>query len=169
MNVRETVSIIARAAREGVTLTAKADGKLGWKASPQPSDELLAVLAEHKADILALLPPPPRAPGPSLAIGPAKAIAARLRAHGFHPYLDGDALGVADTTGRKRGFSWIMPAAEVFKTIVAGLADDPNLLDLKTTAPAPAPESSEADLPDLYEPEPFEPEPSRFDDEEEMK
>ena len=51
-----------------------------------------------------------------------------------------------------------MPAAEVFKTIVAGLADDPNLLDLNM--PAPAPESSELDLSDLYEPEPFEPEPS---------
>ena len=106
------------------------------------------------------MPPPHRAPGPSLAIGPAKAIAARLRAHGFRAYLDGDALGIADTTGKNRGFSWIMPAAEVFKTIVAGLADDPDLLDLKTTATAPAPESSEPDLPDLYEPEPFEPEPS---------
>ena len=161
MNVRETVSIIVRARRQGVELFAKADRKLGWKASPRPSGELLAALAEHKADILALLPPPQRAPGPSLAIGPAKAIAARLRAHGFRVYLDGDALGIADTTGRNRGFSWIAPPAEVFKTIVAGLADDPDLLDLKTTATAPAPESSEPDSGlDLYEPAAFEPEPT---------
>ena len=31
MSAHEAVSIIVRARREGVTLFAKADGKLGWK------------------------------------------------------------------------------------------------------------------------------------------
>lgn len=61
MSARETISIIVRARREGVTLFAKADGKLGLKADRPPSDELLAILKEHKADILALLVPPVRA------------------------------------------------------------------------------------------------------------
>ena len=130
MSWRETLQIIVRARHEGVKLFARADGKLGWKASPQPSDELLAILKEHKADILALLPPPPR---PSFAIGPAKAIAARLRALGFRPYLnDQGALLIADAyaTGKKRrDVSERLPIAEVFDTLVAGLADDPGLLD----------------------------------------
>ena len=117
---------------------AKADGKLGWKASPQPSDELLAILTEHKADILALLPPPPR-PGPSLAIGPAKAIIARLRRHGFRPYLDCGLLLIADvkTVGkRKRDLSQYMPIDKVFDVIVAELVDDPRLLDPMTEDPS---------------------------------
>ena len=60
MSARDTLRIIVRARREGVTLFAKADGKLGLKADRPPSDELLAVLKEHKADILALLVPPAR-------------------------------------------------------------------------------------------------------------
>ena len=118
-----------RARRQGVELFARPDGRLGWKASPRPSDELLAVLAQHKADILALLPPPRRAPDPSLAIGPAKAIVARLRLLRFRAYLDGHALGIADTTGRGRDVSRFIPANELFRTLVAGLDADPALLD----------------------------------------
>jgi hypothetical protein len=38
MSWRETASIVIRARREGVTLSAKADDKLGWKADRPPSD-----------------------------------------------------------------------------------------------------------------------------------
>ena len=65
MSAREALQIIVRARREGVVLFSKADGKLGLKADRPPSDELLAVLKEHKADILALLVPPVRTILPS--------------------------------------------------------------------------------------------------------
>ena len=37
MSWRETAALIVRARREGVTLTAKADGKLGLKADRRPA------------------------------------------------------------------------------------------------------------------------------------
>jgi hypothetical protein len=92
---------------------------------------LLAVLKEHREEILALLPLPPLRP--SLAIGPAKATGARLRLLGFRPYLnDRGSLLIADvitTRKRKRDVSERLPIGEVFNTLVAGLADDPGLLD----------------------------------------
>ena len=129
MNSIEPATIIIRARRQGVELFARADGRLGWKASPRPSDELLTVLAQHKAGILALLPPPHPASGASPAIGLAKAIVARLRLLRFRAYLDGHALGIADTTGRRRDVSRFIPANELFRTLVAGLDADPALLD----------------------------------------
>ena len=89
------------------------------------------MLAQHKADILALLPPPHPASGLSRAIGLAKAIVARLRLLRFRAYLDGHALGIADTTGLGRDVSKFIPANELFRTLVAGLVADPALLDLE--------------------------------------
>jgi DNA (cytosine-5)-methyltransferase 1 len=126
MSAHEVVSIIVQARREGVTLFAKADGKLGWKGAQRPSDLLLAVLKEHREEILALLPLPASA---SFTIGPAKATVTRLQALGFRAYLDHGALLIADATGRRRDVSRYMPIAEVFDDLVAGLAAEPKLLD----------------------------------------
>ena len=126
MSAHEAVSIIVRARREGVTLFAKADGKLGWKGAQRPSDELLAVLKEHREEILALLPLPASA---SFAIGPAKATVTRLQALGFRAYLDHGALLIADATGRRRDVSRYLPIKEVFDRLNAGLDEDPGLLD----------------------------------------
>jgi hypothetical protein len=95
--VSETVRLIVQAHRAGVTLTARADGKLGWKAAQRPPDALIAVLERHKADILALLPPP--------RSELAKLMIWRLRSLGFRPYLnDKGVLLIADAhaTGKKR-------------------------------------------------------------------
>ena len=125
MSWRETAALIACARREGVVLFAKVDGKLGLKGDRPPSGELLAALKEHKADILALLPQPPCG---SPANERAKRMTARLRSLGFRPRLDAE--GDAYATGKKhRDVSQRLPIAEVFDTLVAGLADDPNLLD----------------------------------------
>jgi hypothetical protein len=123
--VRETLRLIVRARREGVVLFARADGKLGLKADRPPSDELLVIQKEYKADILALLPPP--------RVERAKLMLWQLRALGFRPYLnDKGVLLIADAhaTGKKRrDVSQYLPIAEVFDTIVAGLVDDSGLLD----------------------------------------
>jgi hypothetical protein len=123
--VREALRLIVRARREGVVLFARADGKLVSKADRPPSDELLVILKEHKADILALLPPP--------GVERAKLVLCQLRALGFRPYLnDKGVLLIADAhaTGKKRrDVSQYLPIAEVFDTIVAGLVDDSGLLD----------------------------------------
>jgi hypothetical protein len=126
MSAYEAVSIIVRARRERVTLFAKADGKLGWKGAQRPSDVLLAVLKEHREEILALLPLPASA---SFAIGPAKATVARLRALGFRAYLDHGALLIADATGRRRDVSQYLPIKKVFDDLNAGFDEDPGLLD----------------------------------------
>lgn len=140
MNRREPVSIIIRARREGVVLSARADGKLGWKANRTPSDELLIVLKLHREEILALIRPPSRI---STAVGPARLMLWRVRALGFEAVLDGaGTLLISDATGRRRDVSRRLPIAEVFDTIVAGLADDPDLLDLDAT-------TAEPDLSDL--------------------
>jgi hypothetical protein len=135
MSWREALSIIVRARREGVTLFTKADGKLGWKAAQRPSDALLAVLKEHREEILAALPPPSAPPPPcaSIAVERAKRTIWQLRSLGFRPRLDAEgALGIVDTyaTGKKRrDVSQRLPIAEVFDTLVAGLNEDPGLLD----------------------------------------
>ena len=62
----------------------------------------------------------------------------RVRARGFEVSLDdAGALLIGDVTGWRRGLSWRLPIAEVFDTIVAGLADDPDLLDLDTATTQP--------------------------------
>ena len=137
MSAYEAVSIIVRARRERVTLFAKADGKLGWKGAQRPSDALLAVLKEHREEILALLVPPARmflpSPCGSLAVERAKRTIWQLRSLGFRPRLDAEgALVIVDAyaTGKKhRDVSQRLPIAEVFDTLVAGLAYDPGLLD----------------------------------------
>jgi hypothetical protein len=137
MIAREAFLAIARARREGVALSVRADGKLGLKADRAPSGELLAVLKEHKADILALLPPPPSAPpaGPPLAgahpaIERAKQMTARLRALAFWPYLSAEGvLLLADETGRRRSVADYLPIGAVFDDLNAGLDEDPRLLD----------------------------------------
>ena len=132
MIAREAFRAIVRARREGVALSVRADGKLGLKAAQRPPHALLAVLKEHKADILALLPPPPSAlhAGAPLAIDRAKQMIARLRALAFWPYLNAKGvLLIADETGRRRSVAACLPIGEVFDNLVAGLAEDPGLLD----------------------------------------
>lgn len=143
MSPREAHQIIVRARREGVTLFAKADGKLGLKADRSPSDELLTVLKEHKAEILELLVPPARTSLPpacaSLAVEQAKRTIWQLRSLGFRLRLDAEgALVIVDgyATGKKRrDVSQRLPIAEVFDALVAGLADDPGLLDEEGRTP----------------------------------
>jgi hypothetical protein len=133
MSARETLQLIVRARREGVTLSVKAGGKLGLKGDRPPPDELLAALKEHKAEILALLVPPPVA---SLAVERAKRTIAQLRLRGFRAYLNDQGVPMiadAHATGEKRrDVSQYLPIARVFDEIVAGLANDPGLLDSYT-------------------------------------
>jgi hypothetical protein len=151
---RETLHIIVHARREGVALSARADGKLGWKADRRPSAGLLIILKKHKAEIIALIRPPSRI---STTVGAARVMLRRLRALGFEVALnDAFALLISDGTGRRRDVAWRLPIGEVFDTIVAGLADDPDLLDFDIATTEP----SDLDLrPDLSEPELFEPGP----------
>jgi hypothetical protein len=157
MSWRETASIVIRARREGVTLSAKADDKLGWKADRPPSDELLIILKKHKADILALIRP---LSGVSVAIGPARSMLQRVRSLRFEAALsDAGALGIVDLTGRNRSLALCLPIGEAFDTIVAGLAEDPDLLDLDTATTEPDLSDLNSLEPDLSEPELFEPGP----------
>ena len=80
-----------------------------------------------------------------------------MRAREFEVTLDAaGALSTSDVTGRQRDLSRRLPIGEVFDTIVAGLADDPDLLDLDTATAEP--DLSDLDMPpDLSEPELFEP------------
>ena len=67
----------------------------------------------------------------SLAVERARKSIWQLQALGFVAYLDPEgALLIADATGNRRDVSWRLPIAEVFDRIVAGLADDPGLLDV---------------------------------------
>jgi hypothetical protein len=113
--------------REGVALSVKADGKLGWEAAQRPSEALLGAFAAHKADILAMIAP--ASPSP-FAVMRAKRRIAQLRALAFWPYLDGGALMIADEAGwRWRSVAEYLPIGEVFDDLVAGLAENPRLLD----------------------------------------
>ena len=97
----------------------------------------MTVLKEHKEEILALLVPAARTSLPpacaSLAAERAKRTIWQLRSLGFRPRLDAEGVLVivdAYATGKKRrDVSQRLPIAEVFDTLIAGLADDPNLLD----------------------------------------
>jgi hypothetical protein len=84
----------------------------------------------------------------------------RLRSLRFEAALsDAGALGIADITGRNRSLARCLPIGEVFDTIVAGLADDPDLLDLDTATTEPDLSDLNSLEPDLSEPELFEPGP----------
>jgi hypothetical protein len=64
------------------------------------------------------------------AVEPATPMTCRLRARGFRAYLDSQGvLLIADATGRRRDVTRYLPIDEVFDELVAGLADDPELLD----------------------------------------
>ena len=66
----------------------------------------------------------------SLAVERARKTIWQLQALGFVAYLDPEgALLIADATGNRRDVSWRLPIAEVFDQIVAGLADNPGLLE----------------------------------------
>ena len=131
MSWRETAALIIRAYREGVALSVKADGKLGWKAAQRPPEALLGALKDHKADILAMIAP--SSPSPHV-VQRAKRRIAQLRALAFWPYLDDGALGIADETGRRwRSVAEYLPIGEVFDDLVAGLNEDPRLLDAIST------------------------------------
>ena len=127
MNVRQVFQIIAQALREGVVLSAGTDGQLGWRDPAQPSAKLLIALKEHEAEILELLAPPFRS---SPAVLQAKFMVWQLRARGFRPHLNEEgALLISDATGLGRSPSKRLPVGEVFDTLVAGLAYDPELLE----------------------------------------
>jgi hypothetical protein len=127
MSWRASVAVIVRARREGVALFAKTDGKLGLKADRAPSPELLDVLKDHKADILAMIAP--SSPSP-FAVRQAKRRIAQLRALAFWPYLNNEgALLIADEAGQRRSVADYLPIAAVFDDLVAGLAEDQGLLD----------------------------------------
>jgi hypothetical protein len=125
-----TYQLIARAAREGVKLAAAPGGLLEWTAAAPPSEVLLALLKAHKADILALLVPPP---SESAAIVRARQTIWQLQSFGFRASCKDDFLTIADdfqVSGKyPRDVSKFLPIGEVFDTLVAGLADDPHLLD----------------------------------------
>ena len=59
----------------------------------------------------------------------ARELLGRLRGLGFLAYLDGGALYLADTTGRRRDLFRFIPPTLVFEALNAGLDDDPALLD----------------------------------------
>jgi hypothetical protein len=148
MSWPETAALIIRARREGVALTARADGKLGWKTDRPLSDELLDLLKKYKYDILALI----RLSSSRAAVGPARVMLRRVRRMGFEATLTAGALLISDTTGRQRDLSRRLLIGEVFDTIVAGLADDQDLLDLDTATAEP--DLSDLDLrPNLFEPD----------------
>jgi hypothetical protein len=125
MSAWAAVALIMRACREGVVLT-RAGDKLHWKADKPLPIELLAALKQRRDEILSLIPPPP---SESLVVKQAERTAARLREFGFRPYLDDKGvLLIADMTGRRRDLSRFMPIADVFDRLVAGLAQDPEML-----------------------------------------
>ena len=57
------VAVLRAARAAGVDVTADGDA-LEWTAEHEPPAEVLALLAEHKAELLALLTPPRRGPNP---------------------------------------------------------------------------------------------------------
>jgi hypothetical protein len=76
--------------------------------------------------------PCPSAPPVSFAAAQAKQLITRLSALGFRAYLDDpDALLIADATGHRRDLSRLMDIADVFSKLVAGLEDEPDLLNLR--------------------------------------
>jgi hypothetical protein len=62
----------------------------------------------------------------------AREVRMRLRNLGLRAYLeDKGALLIADATGHNRDLSRLMDIAEVFSKLVAGLEDEPNLLNVR--------------------------------------
>jgi hypothetical protein len=55
--------------------------------------------------------------------------AGELRGLGFRAYLDQGALCLADNTGWRRDLSRFISPTLVFEVLIAGLDDDPALLD----------------------------------------
>jgi len=128
VSVSETVRLIVPF-EDGLERVRRPLGGLPAELAVGPGGERDARAAGlHKADILALLPPP--------RIELAKLMIWRLRSLGFRPYLnDKGVLLIADAhaTGKKRrDVSQYLPIARVFDEIVAGLANDPGLLDSHT-------------------------------------
>ena len=128
MSVSETVRLIVPF-EDGLERVRRPLGGLPAELAVGPGGERDARAAGlHKADILALLPPP--------RSELAKLMIWRLRSLGFRPYLnDKGVLLIADAhaTGKKRrDVSQYLPIARVFDEIVAGLANDPGLLDSYT-------------------------------------
>ena len=62
-------------------------------------------------------------------VGRARHIVERLRKFGFRVSLDRGFLLIGDDTGRRRDVTRFVDVATVFDTIVAGLDEDPRLLD----------------------------------------
>jgi len=83
MSILEILQILVRARHEGVELSAKADGKLGVKVDWPPSDELLAALREHKAEIFALVA---QLPPSTFAVEQVERTIRRMQALGFRAY-----------------------------------------------------------------------------------
>jgi hypothetical protein len=62
----------------------------------------------------------------------ARELLGRLRDLGFRAYLDDNGtLLIADATGHKRDLSRLMEIADVFHKLVAGLEDEPDLLNVR--------------------------------------
>jgi hypothetical protein len=65
----------------------------------------------------------------------ARELLGQLRVLGFRAKLDGGALYLADTTGWQRDLSRFIPTTLVFEVLIAGLDDDPALLDPRENSP----------------------------------
>jgi hypothetical protein len=64
------------------------------------------------------------------AVERARQVVARLRELGFRPYLDDrGVLLISDVLGNRRDLSRYMPIVQVFDDLVAGLKDEPRLLE----------------------------------------
>ena len=88
-----------------------------------------AALRKESAAIGAM--PDETAEQPSAAMR-SRALLGRLRDLGFRAYLDDKgALLIADATGHRRDLSRFMDIAEVFSKLVAGLEDEPDLLNVR--------------------------------------
>jgi hypothetical protein len=96
---------------------------------------------------------------PSPRVGRAKRVLWQLQALDFRAYLDEQgALLIADALGKRRDVSRYLPIGEVFDALVAGLAEDPGLLDLDTATAEPDLSDLDPQL-ELSAPELFEPGP----------
>jgi hypothetical protein len=65
----------------------------------------------------------------------ARELLGQLRVLGFRAKLDGGALYLADTTGWQRDLSRFIPTTLVFEVLIAGLDDNPALLDPRENSP----------------------------------
>jgi hypothetical protein len=65
----------------------------------------------------------------------ARELLSQLRVLGFRAKLDGGALYLTDTTGWHRDLSRFIPSTLVFEVLIAGLDDNPSLLDPREKSP----------------------------------